>query len=152
GELEVERLEYALQSTSNELAITDDGLVASYGIFGAPGCGKTHLMMYLLHQVLQIASEEPSQKFGALILDPKSALIEDVERMVKSAGREQDLVVLNTERLNLQRRQDANAGVNVIDVGLDAYELGLQLVMAAQASGTGTSDPYWMLAWGNIFG
>jgi hypothetical protein len=152
GELEVERLDYALESTTNELAITDDGLVASYGIFGAPGCGKTHLMMYLLHQGLQIASDEPSQKFGALILDPKSALIEDVERMVKSAGRDRDLVVLNTERLNLGRRDDANAGVNVIDVDLDAYELGLQLVMAAQASGTGTSDPYWMLAWGNIFG
>jgi TraM recognition site of TraD and TraG len=147
GELEVQRLDYALQATSTELAITDDGLVASYGIFGAPGCGKTHLLMYLLQQVLQIASEEPSQKFGALILDPKSALIEDVEAMVRAAGREKDLVVLNTDRLNREK-----TGLNVVNVDLDAYELGLQLVMAAQASGTGTSDPYWMLAWGNIFG
>jgi len=147
GELEIQRLDYALQSTSNELSIADDGLVASYGIFGAPGCGKTHLLMYLLHQVLQVASEQPSQKFGALILDPKSALIEDVADMVRAAGREQDLVVLNTDRLNREK-----SGLNVVDVDLDAYELGLQLVMAAQASGTGTSDPYWMLAWGNIFG
>src|SRR6185436_375489 len=147
GELEIERLDYALQATSNDLAITGDGLVASYGIFGAPGCGKTHLLMYLLHQVLQVASEQPSQKFGALILDPKSALIEDVADMVRAAGREQDLVVLNTDRLNREK-----SGLNVVDVDLDAYELGLQLVMAAQASGTGTSDPYWMLAWGNIFG
>jgi hypothetical protein len=151
GELQIERLDYFLQPTSNELSISDDGLVSSYGIFGAPGCGKTHLMMYLLNQVLQIAADAPSQKFGALILDPKSALIEDVERMVKAAGRK-DLVVLNTERLNLARQTNANAGVNVVDVDLDAYELGLQLVMAAQASGTGTSDPYWMLAWGNLFG
>ena len=152
GELEIERLEYSLQPTTRELAITDDGLVASYGIFGAPGCGKTHLMMYLLNQVLQIAADTPAQKFGALVLDPKSALIEDVERMVKAAGREKDLVVLNTERLNLERQTNPHAGVNVVDVDLDPYELGLQLVMAAQASGTGTSDPYWMLAWGNIFG
>ena len=149
GELEIERLDYALQATSNDLAITGDGLVASYGIFGAPGCGKTHLLMYLLQQVLQIAAEQPSQKFGGLILDPKSALIDDVREMVVAAGREDDLIVLNTERLNRD-----HTGVNVIQVGagFDAYELGVQLVMAAQAAGTGTSDPYWMLAWGNIFG
>lgn len=147
GELEVQRLEYALQSTTTELAITDDGLVASYGIFGAPGAGKTHLLMHMLRQVLQISAGQPSQKFGALILDPKSALIEDVEAMVRAAGREGDLLVLNTERLNR-----TGIGVNIVDVSLDSYELGVQLVMAAQASGTGTSDPYWMLAWGNIFG
>src|SRR5262245_60313597 len=100
GELEIERLDYGLQATSNALAITDDGLVASYGIFGAPGCGKTHLLMYLLQQILQLAVEQPSQKFGGLILDPKSALIEDVEEMVEAAGRKDDLIVLNTERLN----------------------------------------------------
>lgn len=149
GELEVQRLDYSLQPAATELAITDDGLVASYGIFGAPGAGKTHLMMYMLQQVLQIAADEPSQKFGALILDPKSALIDDVKEMVRAAGREGDLDVLNTELLN--RNHESH---NVIDVGpgLDAYELGIQLVMAAQAAGTGTSDPYWMLAWGNIFG
>ncbi len=149
GALEVERLDYSLQTTSNELAIADDGLVASYGIFGAPGCGKTHLLMYLLQQVLQIASDQPSQKFGALILDPKSALVDDVQEMVRAAGREEDLEVLNTERLNHERK-----GVNVVEVGsgFDAYELGVQLVMAAQAAGAGTSDPYWMMAWGNIFG
>jgi len=147
GQLSAQRLDYSLEPGMQRLAISGDGLVTSYGIFGAPGSGKTHLLMYLMHQVLQIARDNQNQKFGALILDPKAALVDDVRAMVEASGRGDDLRVLNTKLLN-----DANEGVNVIDVDLDAYELGAQLVMAAQAAGTATSDPYWMLAWGNIFG
>ena len=39
-----------------------------------------------------------------------------------------------------------------MNVALDPYELGKQLVLAAQSVGTSTSDPFWILAWGNLFG
>src|SRR5262252_4503366 len=35
-----------------ELRIKDSGLVTSFGIFGAPGAGKTVLLQHLLEQVL----------------------------------------------------------------------------------------------------
>ena len=41
--------------------------------------------------------------------------------------------------------------MNVIDCDLDAYELGRQLVLAAQSAGVGASEPYWFVDWQNLF-
>lgn len=147
GDLPAQRLDYSLTPTDAQVFIEDKGLVASYGIFGAPGSGKTNLLLYLLHQMLSMNADKPEMKYGALILDPKATLIDDVRQIVHLAGREADLVVINTDELNSRKES-----VNIINSGLDPYELGLQLVLAAQASGVATSDPYWLLAWGNLFG
>ena len=64
-----------------------------------------------------------------------------------AAGRDDDLIVINTDELAMHEQY-----VNIIDSGLDPYELGIQLVMAARSAGVATSDPYWILAWGNLFG
>jgi hypothetical protein len=143
----MQRLRYSLANTSENIFIKNDGLLASYGIFGAPGSGKTYLLLYLLEQLLKLQMDNPNKKYGALILDPKAALIDDVKEMVRRAGREEDLMVLNTYELE-QRHQS----VNVIDCALDPYELGQTLVLAAQSAGVGVSDPYWFLSWSNLFG
>jgi TraM recognition site of TraD and TraG len=147
GELPMDRLAYSLVPSEGDVYIENDGLVASYGIFGAPGSGKTHLLLYLLRQILALNIDAPDLKYGGLILDPKAALIGDVRRIVEEAGRSEDLIVLNTDEMIAN-----GAAVNVIDSGLDPYELGQQLVLAAQSAGVSTSDPYWILAWGNLFG
>jgi hypothetical protein len=118
----------------------------SYGIFGAPGSGKTFLMLRLLRQILALQAEDPDRRFGALILDPKAALIEDVREVVQAVGRSDDLVVLNAESLAA-----ADEYVNVIDCDLDAYELARALVLAAQSAGVAASEPYWFGAWQNLF-
>jgi hypothetical protein len=146
GELPMQRLGYSLEENTENIYIDDDGLCLSYGIFGAPGSGKTNLVLHLLRQILSLNNNNQDLKYGALILDPKAALIDDVRSMMDIAGRKNDLVVINTDELNQQ------GSINVIDVSLDPYELGKQLVQAAQSAGTATSDPYWILAWGNVFG
>ena len=47
--LDVDRrlLEHKLKACQRRLSIADDGLSLQYGILGAPGSGKTHLMMHL---------------------------------------------------------------------------------------------------------
>ena len=50
GELPMEELTYSFQETSADLYIQDASLTMSYGIFGAPGSGKTFLMMHLLRR------------------------------------------------------------------------------------------------------
>lgn len=147
GELPMQRLVYSLTPTNEKIYIENDGLCASYGIFGAPGSGKTHLLLYLLRQILSLQKDDLELKFGGLILDPKAALIDDVRMIVDMAGRNDDLIILNTDEL-IQH----NEAVNVIHSVLDPYELGHQLVLAAQSAGVSTSDPYWILAWGNLFG
>lgn len=147
GALPMEKLTYSLEPRREVISISDDGLVASYGIFGAPGSGKTFLLLQLLRQILALNKEDPEMKFGALILDPKAALIEDITKIAKETGRLDDLVIINTDRLN-----DDKETINIIHADMDSYELGKQLVQAAQAAGVATSDPYWILAWANIFG
>lgn len=147
GELPAQRLEHSFVATPDDVYIKKAGLTTSYGIFGAPRAGKTHLLMYLLRQLMALNATDPEQKFGALILDPKAALIEDVRAAAAQAGRESDLVVLNSDEL--ARRGEA---VNVIDCTLDPLELGRMLVLAAQSAGTGASEPFWFGAWTNLFG
>lgn len=147
GELPMQSLQYWLEKTDEQLEIADRGLTMSYGIFGAPGSGKTHLMLRMLRQIFAHAVEDPDARFGALILDPKAALIEDITKMAAKTGRAADLVVLNAEILE-QLDQD----VNVIDADMDSYELARALVLAAQSAGVAASEPYWFGAWQNLFG
>jgi hypothetical protein len=147
GTLPAEQLGWELQATQTPLEIRDKGLTESYMIFGAPGSGKTYLLMYLLKQIFGVHLDDPERKVGGLILDPKAALVEDVRSMLRLAGREDDLVVLNTETLEHDKQE-----INIVDSGLDAVELGTMLVLAAQSAGTDASEPYWFGAWSTLFG
>ena len=142
----MQQLEYTLRETETELYIENRGLTSSYGIFGAPGSGKTVLMLYLLRQLLELDADDPSRKVGALILDPKAALIEDVRSILDAIGRSDDLIVLNAAEL--EKRKES---VNVIDCDLDPYELARALVLAAQSAGVGASEPFWFGDWENLF-
>lgn len=142
-----ELLEFRFSSESiGELYIEGAGLVTSYGIFGAPGSGKTVLLMHLLKQVLGHAAKEPNKRYGALILDPKAALIDDITEIAKKTGRINDLDIISTNDLNERGKE-----VNVIDCSLDPYELGSILVLAGRSAGIDASDPFWFQEWSNLF-
>lgn len=147
GRLPAQELEYVLEAADREVEISDDGLTTSYGIFGAPRAGKTHLLMYMLRQVAAHKADNPIKKFGGMVLDPKSALIEDTRALMTAAHRDADLLVVNTEEL--ERRQES---INLIDCSLDPNELGRALVLAAQGAGVAASEPFWFIAWSNLFG
>jgi hypothetical protein len=135
---------YRLKPSGDGLFMADGGLTLQYGILGGPGSGKTNLLIYMLRQVISHCADrrdpmrfDPSRKFGGIILDPKAALIEHVRRVFKEAGREDDLVVLNSRELVRA------GGVNVIDCMLAPRDLAKILVLAAQSGGVGARDPYW---------
>jgi len=121
------------EEPASDVEISDDGLCQSYGIFGQPGCGKTYLLKQLLDQILK----HPS-KFGGLILDPKAALLGDIQEAMKRAGREPDLVVVNDLHLT-----KACQAINVIDAPVDSGGLGKALGLALKGSGITAKDPYW---------
>jgi hypothetical protein len=131
-----------------ELSIKNSGLVTSFGIFGAPGCGKTVLLMHMLKQVLGHQSGDVDKRYGALILDPKAALRKDVTKIVEDVGRSEDLRIINTIHLNRKRK---GGGVNAIDCSIDPYELGAILVLAGRSAGIDASDPFWFQEWTNLF-
>jgi type IV secretory system conjugative DNA transfer VirD4/TraG family protein len=147
GMVGAEQLTWQFEPTDKPVDIRDKGLTESYMIFGAPGSGKTYMLMYLLKQLFALHSGDAQRKVGGLILDPKAALIEDVREMMRLAGREDDLVIINSETLEREKKN-----INLIDAGLDPVELGTMLVLAAQAAGTDASEPFWFGAWSTLFG
>ena len=134
-------LKFSLSEENNgELFIENAGLVTSFGIFGAPGSGKTVMLNYLLEQVFKHEPNNQEKQYGALILDPKASLAYDIYQMAERAGRVDDLRFIGT-----------GDSYNVIDCTLDAYELGSILVLAARSAGIGASDPFWFQEWSNLF-
>lgn len=146
GRLPADRLTWTLMPEDRDIGIEADGLVASYGIFGAPGSGKTYLVMHLFRQLMEIQIDNPDQRFGGLILDPKAGLIGSVTTAMTAVNRSADLTVLSPATVSRPGK-----GVNIIDCGLDPAELGHLLVLAAQSAGVGASEPYWFGAWKSLF-
>jgi hypothetical protein len=144
-DVERRRVGHEFQVSDHEVFLSDQGLVLQYGILGAPGSGKTNLLMHLLHQVMAHSHDDRSTKFGGLIIDPKAALIGDVRRILRHVGRENDLKVVNA--LNLR-----NSGINVIDCALSSTDLGEALVLAARSAGIGASEPFWLQQMSKILG
>jgi hypothetical protein len=147
GQVAAERLVWDFTGTPEPVIMDDDGLTTSYGIFGAPRTGKTHLLMLLLRQLFDLKTKQPEKRFGGLILDPKAGLIADLRQAVEDAGRIGDLTVISAEELVA-----GGDGINPIDAAFDPYELGKMLVLAAQSAGTQASEPFWFGAWTNLFG
>lgn len=139
-------INYRFEKKGNPLIVGDQGLVLQYGILGGPGSGKTNLLMHLLRQIVSHKRSDRDRKFGGLILDPKAALIAQVESIFHELGREEDLIVINNRTLH------ANGGVNIIDCMLSPMDLGGALVAAAQSSGIGSSEPYWFQQMAQVFG
>jgi hypothetical protein len=141
-----DEVRYTLRPAGRQLSIKDDGLVLTYGIFGTPGSGKTNLLMHLLNQVLAHKSASPEHKFGALILDPKAALIKGVKDIVSRTDRGDDLVVINPRSL-------AKKGVNLLDcAALKPTDLGKILVLAAKSAGVGGTEEFWFGEMAAVFG
>lgn len=151
----LEKFEYSLKRASPESAsqdacengwpvpsvfFEDQGLCQAYGFFGNPGCGKTYALMHLLRQLVAHEADKPNLKFGALILDPKGALMEDVLEVLKQVGREDDLVIVNERYM----KKGDGFSLNVIDSFLEPDSLGRALSMAAQSAGISSKEPYWM--------
>lgn len=141
----------SFRRTAKSVWMKDAGFTASYGVFGSPGTGKTHLILYLLSQILGNIPDRSSpawqdSKFGALILDPKAALVDDVTAVIREVRPGEQLIVLNTDELAALGQQ-----LNVIDCALAPRELGRLLVLVAQSAGVETTEPFWFLAWENLF-
>jgi hypothetical protein len=136
-------VEWSLEPDTASVAISGAGCANSYVLLGAPGSGKTHLMLQFLQDIIDFDPDNPQQQFGGLILDPKSSMIDDVRRMLRGHPKEKDLVVIDGSRTQLP--------VNVISCASTVPELARLLVLAARSAGVDAREPFWFLAWTNLF-
>jgi hypothetical protein len=157
------RIEYWLaEATSDEqVQIIDDGFVNGFGIFGAPGTGKSYLVGQLIEKVVNEVQTEEDKKFGGIILDPKAGMLEDVLGIWHrpQPHRINDLIVIKPDFLDDPSKLKAlgidlkgqRPALNVIDCALSPSELGKMLVLAAQSAGVSAREPFWFIAWSNLF-
>jgi F0F1-type ATP synthase membrane subunit b/b' len=132
---------HELRPSGNQLFLENEGGLLQCGILGGPGSGKTNLLIYLMRQLISLHADQPAHKFGGIILDPKAMLVHDVQQVFKEAGREQDLLIVNSQMLR------ERGGINLIDCMLAANDLGKALVLAAQSTGMGGREPSWNMHW-----
>lgn len=144
--VEERTFEYLLTESEEELVLQDEALARSFTIFGVPGMGKTNLLMNMLEQFMAHEDRE-THRYGALIVDPKGAIADDVESVARQTRRSKDLV-----RIDAIALQDKEHWVNIIDCGLDSASIGLAILMAGKANGLELADGYWLMAGENLIG
>lgn len=139
-----QQIDYTLADVKPEkrIAIEDDaslngGLAQTVLVFGGPGSGKTYLFMRMLRQYLSLTMD--GLQPGALILDPKGVLYEELYKMLDELGRSGDLVVLGPS--------DIAAATNILDVGglIAPQQLGhlvADIVMSSFASIGDSWEPF----------
>jgi hypothetical protein len=139
-----DKTRWTFETTDDVVAIEHAGCSNSYCLFGAPGTGKTHLVRKALRDLIDYAPDRPEKKFGGLILDPKGSLVDDVCAMLEGHPRQHDLILIDGSRFQ--------PPINVISCRIRTRELARSLVLAAQSSGVTAREPFWFIAWTNLFG
>lgn len=80
------------------LTIPRGGLVTGTIVVGGIGSGKTAGALYpFTRQILSHDAGEPSRKCGGLVMDAKGDFIYEVRKIMREAGREEDLVEIGVD-------------------------------------------------------
>ena len=141
--IEATPLEWRLEETGKPVLIEGAGCSASFVVIGAPGSGKSHLVSKLIRDIISHAPDHPEKRFGGLLLDPKGAMVGDLEKTLEGHPRCHDFVVIDGS--------PHQTPFNIISSSLNTRELANLLVLAARSAGIGASDPFWFMAWTNLF-
>ena len=115
------------------------GLVSSYGIFGQPGQGKTHLLKRMIRQALDLSSArgESAQMAGGLVSDQKCELKGLIQACVdRRQNRLTGVLVTEDElpRLRLLSLGPDAEAVNVLSAPISARELGKVLALTCAST------------------
>jgi len=126
-----------LTDGDRQLVLTGRGFVCSTLLFGMPGVGKTNTILHFLDQYLMSQGNDPKNRVGALVLDPKDELGWELDALLAKHGRKP----LNLSRLELEKH---GVGVNLIDSVLDTHALSEALMVAAKGAGKlSQSEDFW---------
>jgi type IV secretory pathway TraG/TraD family ATPase VirD4 len=74
-------------------------MLAGNLVTGTTGSGKTHgVLKTWIRQLLALCADQPNEKAGALIIDPKNELVSIVRDSLACCGRQGDLVCIGTDK------------------------------------------------------
>jgi type IV secretion system coupling TraD/TrwB family protein len=137
-----------------EVCLEDKGLNQLYVCFGAPGTGKSFLMLRLLKQMLL---EDWDPPWGGLLLDPKQTLIADIEKFISQTEKEGGKSP--KDRFHIIAPDSKETRTNLLcgrmgesGGGLGPRDLGVALALAAQSAGISAREPFWLNEMKRLFG
>lgn len=77
------------------LRLQVDDLFQHLAVFGQTGSGKTrYVLLPLLKEILALHADNPDQRAGAIIFDVKGDMTAHVTRVMRAAGRTDELVII----------------------------------------------------------
>jgi hypothetical protein len=117
------------------LTIPAEGLGLGVMILGAPGTGKSAgILLPLAKQILSYRQADPSQRLGGLVLEVKGDFCEQVQALLRDAGRKEDYLELgfNSDFVYNPLHNDASPDT-----------LAFNLISLMKTLNGSSSDPFW---------
>ncbi len=124
------------------LSIPERGLYTGIASFGSIGSGKTYgLILPAMRQLFAYRADDPMRKLSGIVLEVKGDLCRQLQRILKSCGREQDYVEVSL---------DGDIRYNPLNNSLDAYAQAFNIASIITSIWGKGKEPFWQQSYTDL--
>ena len=124
------------------LSIPERGLYTGIASFGSIGSGKTYgLILPAMRQLFAYRADDPVRKLSGIVLEVKGDLCRQLQRILKSCGREQDYVEVSL---------DGDIRYNPLNNSLDAYAQAFNIASIITSIWGKGKEPFWQQSYTDL--
>ena len=124
------------------LSIPERGLYTGIASFGSIGSGKTYgLILPAMRQLFAYRADDPMRKLSGIVLEVKGDLCRQLQRILKSCGREQDYVEVSL---------DGDIRYNPLNNTLDAYAQAFNIASIITSIWGKGKEPFWQQSYTDL--
>ena len=124
------------------LSIPERGLYTGIASFGSIGSGKTYgLILPAMRQLFAYRPDDPMRKLSGIVLEVKGDLCRQLQRILKSCGREQDYVEVSL---------DGDIRYNPLNNSLDAYAQAFNIASIITSIWGKGKEPFWQQSYTDL--
>jgi hypothetical protein len=129
-------------TTPQWLSITERGLYTGIASFGSIGSGKTYgLILPAVRQLFAYCANDAERKLSGIVLEVKGDLCRQLQRILKSCGRERDYVEISL---------DGNVRYNPLNNSLDPYAQAFNIASIITSIWGKGKEPFWQQSYTDL--
>src|SRR6202041_3086015 len=124
------------------LSIPERGLYTGIASFGSIGSGKTYgLILPAMRQLFAYRADDPARKLSGIVLEVKGDLCRQLQRILRSCGREQDYVEVSL---------DGDLRYNPLNNSLDPYAQAFNIASIITSIWGKGKEPFWQQSYTDL--
>jgi hypothetical protein len=128
--------------TPRWLSIPERGLYTGIASFGSIGSGKTYgLILPAMRQLFAYRADDPARRLSGIVLEVKGDLCQQLRRILKWCGREQDYVEVSL---------NGNIRYNPLNNSLDAYAQAFNIASIITSIWGRGKEPFWQQSYTDL--